>query len=181
MISIAWIISLLLCAPQAFIFKGDDCKSDFVPNWGAKAYVIWFSVSNFFIPFVILLFCYTRICYVIWDNFNSKLESSEDTTFVDKMKTCLTCLSTKRKRPGFKYRWKTTRNAMVSVTRRGSNDSIVEEDNRTETTDNPDAINAINSLRRASETPSDSSIDSEDQKRFNVSHCCFLTVSLILL
>ena len=75
MISLAWSISLLLCIPQAVIFQGDSCKAHFegqnsedYPNWGLKTYIIWFSLSNFFIPLVILFYCYTRICYVIWEN-----------------------------------------------------------------------------------------------------------------
>ena len=75
MISLAWSISLLLCIPQAIIFQGDSCKAHFegqnsedYPNWGLKTYIIWFSFSNFFIPLVILFYCYTRICYVIWEN-----------------------------------------------------------------------------------------------------------------
>eukprot|EP00093_Oithona_nana_P006033 06033.XXX_92108_90352_1 [CDS] Oithona nana genome sequencing. len=50
MISIAWSISLLLCIPQAFIFQGDKCQANFAPGWGLKAYVSWFSISNFFLP-----------------------------------------------------------------------------------------------------------------------------------
>ena len=58
-----------------FLFQGDSCKAHFegqnsedYPNWGLKTYIIWFSFSNFFIPLVILFYCYTRICYVIWEN-----------------------------------------------------------------------------------------------------------------
>ena len=47
-------------------------------GWGIKAYVVWFGISNFFVPFVILVFCYTRICYVIWENFNSKTIALEE-------------------------------------------------------------------------------------------------------
>ena len=76
MIAIAWTISLLLCIPQALIFNYDEkvefCKAFFIEGWGVKAYVLWFTFSNFLLPLVILLFCYTRICYTIWDNVNSK-------------------------------------------------------------------------------------------------------------
>ncbi len=54
------------------LLQGDSCKANFIPGWGAIAYVTWFSVSNFFVPLSILLFCYVRICYVIWDNAKSK-------------------------------------------------------------------------------------------------------------
>ena len=76
MIAIAWAISLLLCIPQVLIFYYDEneqfCKAFFIKGWGVKAYVLWFTFSNFLLPLVILLFCYTRICYTIWDNVNSK-------------------------------------------------------------------------------------------------------------
>ena len=76
MIAIAWTISLLLCIPQVLIFYYDEkeqfCKAFFIKGWGVQAYVLWFTFSNFLLPLVILLFCYTRICYTIWDNVNSK-------------------------------------------------------------------------------------------------------------
>ncbi len=72
MISVAWCISLLLCTPQAFIFQGDKCQASFAPGWGLKAYIAWFSISNFFVPLVILFFCYSRICYDIWENGKGK-------------------------------------------------------------------------------------------------------------
>lgn len=75
MITVAWVISVLLCVPQILIFHGADetsCTAHFAPGWGVKAYVTWFAFSNFFIPFVVLVYCYGRICHAIWDNFNSK-------------------------------------------------------------------------------------------------------------
>ena len=75
MISVAWIITFLLCIPQALVFHDDDgdfCVAYFPPEWGMKAYVTWFAFSNFFVPFIFLIFCYGRICQAIWDNFNSK-------------------------------------------------------------------------------------------------------------
>ena len=46
-------------------------------------------MANFFIPLVILVFCYLRICHVIWENFNSKtinLEgTNEKTSFTKKI------------------------------------------------------------------------------------------------
>ena len=47
-------------------------------GWGVKTYVVWYGISNFFVPLVILAFCYLRICYVIWENFNSKTINLED-------------------------------------------------------------------------------------------------------
>ena len=85
MISLAWLISLLLCVPQVFIFQTDSCMARFLgensekyPKWGIKVYVIWFAVSNFFIPLGILFFCYSRICYEIWENGKQKKNCSSD-------------------------------------------------------------------------------------------------------
>eukprot|EP00095_Tigriopus_kingsejongensis_P010910 snap_masked-scaffold348_size200312-processed-gene-1.4 protein:Tk10910 transcript:snap_masked-scaffold348_size200312-processed-gene-1.4-mRNA-1 annotation:"vasopressin v1a" len=74
MIAVAWIISVILCVPQILIFHGTDdaCSAYFAPSWGLKTYVTWFAFSNFFIPFVVLVYCYGRICHAIWANFNSK-------------------------------------------------------------------------------------------------------------
>ena len=60
---------------QALIFHSsvpNRCSATFPPVWGARAYVTWFSLSNFFLPLVVLIYCYGRICHAIWDNFNSK-------------------------------------------------------------------------------------------------------------
>ena len=75
-----------------YIYYAIGCNADislnsisfqsFVKGWGVKAYVVWYGISNFFVPLVILAFCYLRICYVIWENFNSKtinLESTNET------------------------------------------------------------------------------------------------------
>ena len=88
MIGSAWFVATLLCVPQTVVFIGtsDSCSTEFVPGWGQPAYVIWFSISNFFIPLVILLFCYGRICYALWDNFNSKSSSSNKTCVQSLMK-----------------------------------------------------------------------------------------------
>lgn len=48
-------------------------------GWGVKAYIVWYGISNFFVPLVILAFCYLRISYVIWENFNSKTINLEET------------------------------------------------------------------------------------------------------
>ncbi len=42
-----------------------------------QAYVIYYAVSNFFIPFVVLLFCYSKMCAVLWGNFKQKKEQQE--------------------------------------------------------------------------------------------------------
>ena len=53
-------------------------------GWGVKAYIVWYGVSNFFIPLVILAFCYLRISYVIWENFNQKTINIEESIQTEK-------------------------------------------------------------------------------------------------
>ena len=51
MIFVAWVVSLLLCIPQAVIFGqsevGPYCVANFPPVWGVKAYVTWFAISKY--------------------------------------------------------------------------------------------------------------------------------------
>ena len=119
MIGVAWVVSILLCVPQAFIFQGASCRAHFAPGWGMPTYVTWFSISNFFIPLVVLLFCYSRICFVIWDNVKSKQttsSASEDNRSLLAKATycarrCLSCRGFHNKggadRP-IKYRWRSS-------------------------------------------------------------------------
>ena len=39
-----------------------------------QAYVTWFSISNFFVPLLTLVFSYARICLAIWTNLGSQRE-----------------------------------------------------------------------------------------------------------
>ena len=71
---------------QAIIFRASSaphsCVAHFPPGWGVRAYVLAFSVTNFFIPLLFLSFCYGAICLAIWDNFNrylNKLKSLGET------------------------------------------------------------------------------------------------------
>ena len=162
MIAIAWAISLLLCIPQAFIFVYDEsgayCKASFIKGWGIQAYIIWFSFTNFFIPFVILLFCYSRICYVIWDNVNSKTTGSES-----EKKTAIFTTTFKK--------WRSFVSRRKLIQNNGFNDNQINEQN--EIIEDPEAINSIEPLqkqRRESTSPSESSMESVDQRRFKVSH-----------
>lgn len=81
MLGLAWAISFLFCLPQIFIFSYQqistdpleyDCWGTFPPNWGAKAYVTWYSITVFIIPLIILVFAYSCITRAIWINFNMK-------------------------------------------------------------------------------------------------------------
>ena len=57
----------MICLQQALVFHGDGealtCEAIFDPSWTAKLYVTWYSISNLFVPLVVLMFCYGRI----WD------------------------------------------------------------------------------------------------------------------
>ncbi|KAL8580033.1 hypothetical protein ACOMHN_061354 [Nucella lapillus] len=51
---------------------GHECYAEFTPEWGLKAYVTWVFASVYALPFVLLTFCYTRICMVVWGSVDSK-------------------------------------------------------------------------------------------------------------
>jgi hypothetical protein len=88
MITGAWTIAMLCCAPQLFIFRYMqvplaiavdqptieppteyfECWGTFIQPWGEKVYVLWYAVSFFFIPLSILTFTYVNITKVIWIN-----------------------------------------------------------------------------------------------------------------
>ena len=77
MIGLAWLISLVLSAPQLVIFKIQrvdpntevtDCWANFRPEWTLRLYITAFSVTVFFLPSLILCLLYGRICYVVWRN-----------------------------------------------------------------------------------------------------------------
>ncbi|MEE6509044.1 hypothetical protein FKM82_023925 [Ascaphus truei] len=69
-----WLLALLLSIPQAFVFKasntgqGGRCHNIFneLPKWHFQAYIIYSSVTVFFLPFCILTLSYSRILWVIW-------------------------------------------------------------------------------------------------------------------
>ena len=51
---------------------GYECYAVFDPLWGLKAWVTWVFLSVYAIPFLLLAFCYTRICYVVWISVDSR-------------------------------------------------------------------------------------------------------------
>ena len=147
MITVAWLISFLLCTPQAFIFQGDKCQANFAPGWGIQAYVAWFSVSNFFIPLFILVFCYSRICYEIWQNGKIK-RGLKDYNYLASFKNMSQKASSLFKRR--------QSSSGQPVTMTISHDEVM--------TENPDAILAIEKLQqRRQSSSSDSSIESADR------------------
>ncbi|XP_076372897.1 oxytocin receptor-like [Tachypleus tridentatus] len=77
----AWAISLLCCSPQAFIFSFQqvssdpvvfDCWGTFIQPWGEKVYVLWYTVSQFFIPLLVITFTYVRVTKTVCNNYYLK-------------------------------------------------------------------------------------------------------------
>ncbi|XP_063977589.1 isotocin receptor-like isoform X1 [Diachasmimorpha longicaudata] len=75
MVYVAWSISMALCIPQIFIFSYQqispgiwDCWADFVPRYGQKAYVTWYSITVLLLPVSVLVYTYVSICVEIWKN-----------------------------------------------------------------------------------------------------------------
>nr|QGA72523.1 inotocin receptor [Rhynchophorus ferrugineus] len=73
MVYVAWVASLLFCIPQVTVFSYQeivpnvyDCWATFQKEWGEQAYVIWYSVSIFIIPLLVLMYTYGCICREIW-------------------------------------------------------------------------------------------------------------------
>ncbi|NP_001165745.1 neuropeptide receptor [Nasonia vitripennis] len=72
---VAWLLALLFCLPQVFIFSYQeisagvwDCWATFTVPYGERAYVTWYSVTVFLLPFCVLTFTYAEICCSIWRN-----------------------------------------------------------------------------------------------------------------
>ncbi|CAG2169399.1 unnamed protein product [Oppiella nova] len=102
MIAIAWIISILCSAPQAFIFSYQeipgfpgvyDCWATFTalpPPWGERIYVTWYTVTVFFIPLIIITYTYVYICYEVWNNVRLKRQTLKpEISFIEMRKNWL--------------------------------------------------------------------------------------------
>ncbi|XP_054157379.1 oxytocin receptor-like [Oppia nitens] len=100
MITIAWMISILCSAPQAFIFSYQeipgnvgvyDCWATFsvLPApWGERIYVTWYTVTVFFIPLIIITYTYVYICYEVWSNVRHKRQTLKpEISFIEMRKT----------------------------------------------------------------------------------------------
>ncbi|XP_074659068.1 cephalotocin receptor 1-like isoform X2 [Tubulanus polymorphus] len=79
MIGIAWGLALLFSLPQVFIFSltdvGNgvyDCWAHFDPEWTIPLYITSFSFAVYFIPFIILVFTYGRICLIVWNSMGKR-------------------------------------------------------------------------------------------------------------
>ncbi|CAB4065607.1 AVPR1A [Lepeophtheirus salmonis] len=155
MIGLAWLVSLALCVPQIIIFgsgeKSHSCSATFAQDWGQKAYVTWFAVSNFFLPLIILIYCYGCICKCIWDNFNSKIPLNPGV----EVRSITCCKNKGRAEEGtIRYRWKSTKRALGSTAEYSKRNDTIEEvvmNNLTlsvsnDNQDNPNQIQAASSF-----------------------------------
>ncbi|XP_012216669.2 oxytocin receptor-like [Linepithema humile] len=73
MVFAAWAFAAILCVPQVFIFSYKEispgvweCWATFYLKYGEAAYITWYSVTQFLLPFIVLVYTYTRICISIW-------------------------------------------------------------------------------------------------------------------
>ncbi|XP_071644744.1 adipokinetic hormone receptor isoform X1 [Temnothorax longispinosus] len=69
----AWALAATLCVPQIVIFSYTEispgvweCWATFYLQYGERAYITWYSVTQFLLPFIVLVYTYTRICVSIW-------------------------------------------------------------------------------------------------------------------
>lgn len=101
MVYAAWVISLTFCIPQVTIFSYIevtpdvyDCWATFEQKWGESTYVIWYSVSIFIVPLIVLVHTYSCICNEIWQSSESSLRphnsynttTGRRTTFISRAK-----------------------------------------------------------------------------------------------
>lgn len=69
----AWTFTAILCVPQVFVFSYQeispgvwDCWATFSLKYGERAYITWYSIMQFLLPFIVLVYTYTKICIAIW-------------------------------------------------------------------------------------------------------------------
>ncbi|XP_036614094.1 vasopressin V1b receptor [Trichosurus vulpecula] len=79
-----WLLAAGLSLPQVFIFslrevsQGTgvlDCWADFHFSWGLQAYITWTTLAIFVLPVVVLIACYSLICYEICKNLKGKIQA----------------------------------------------------------------------------------------------------------
>ena len=84
MIAMAWIVAMLCCTPQVFIFSYQqipgtdvyDCWGTFpLQPYGERIYVTWYAITCFFIPLLVLTATHVCICREIWKNVHQKRKS----------------------------------------------------------------------------------------------------------
>ncbi|KAL7882509.1 hypothetical protein SRHO_G00001670 [Serrasalmus rhombeus] len=87
-IAATWLCSVVLSAPQYFIFSLSevrpgsgvyDCWGHFIEPWGVRAYVTWIAAGIFLVPVLALALCYGLICRSIWRNVKGKARGEAGT------------------------------------------------------------------------------------------------------
>ena len=68
----------------------------FEPEWTLRAWITWIFVTVYFLPFLVLAFCYSRICHVVWLSVDAKYPSTGCTG------------SKKKSKDGRKFPWITS-------------------------------------------------------------------------
>lgn len=82
LIGLAWLISMICCSPQVFIFSYVQINDNVYECWAQfpepsfiKLYVIWYTVSVFIVPFAFVTYTHVLICKEIYLNWHSKRQS----------------------------------------------------------------------------------------------------------
>lgn len=72
MIGGAWVVGLVLAAPQTVLFSLREVEPGVQDCWvvfqlvSERLYVTWFVVSVFLLPLAIIVLCYSYICWAVW-------------------------------------------------------------------------------------------------------------------
>ncbi|KAL0122709.1 hypothetical protein PUN28_007417 [Cardiocondyla obscurior] len=89
----SWVLAAVLCVPQIFIFSYTEispgvweCWATFYQEYGERAYITWYSVTQFLLPFIVLVYTYSRICMSIWTS--SKISGVADLKRSNKPSFC---------------------------------------------------------------------------------------------
>ncbi|XP_046813520.1 cephalotocin receptor 1-like [Vespa crabro] len=84
----AWSIAFILCIPQLFVFSYQeitpgiwDCWATFDIKFGERAYVTWYSLMVFLLPFIVLVYTYVGICIGVWQS-NKMSGAVDDRTYI---------------------------------------------------------------------------------------------------
>lgn len=90
MVGIAYVIACISSIPQLFLFSYRemdpigceiyDCWVVFPSETFMKVYIVCFTSLIYFIPLIILVYTYGRICYTVWVNVRQKTAASTQKT-----------------------------------------------------------------------------------------------------
>ncbi|KAI4488450.1 hypothetical protein M0802_011623 [Mischocyttarus mexicanus] len=94
MVYCAWSLSLILCIPQLFVFSYQeitpniwDCWATFDIKFGERAYVTWYSLMVFLLPFIVLVYTYVGICVGVWQS-NKMSDAVDDRKYIRSISSC---------------------------------------------------------------------------------------------